>query len=100
MQLLGFQALPKTPGVCSSSKLPNHGNLKSYLDDYNDTIDMTTRIRWRTQAAGATRYIHERGVIHSDQRPENYLVHSEDDDDGALNTLSTLQISAARHVEI
>lgn len=42
---------------------------------------MPLRIRWRTQAAAATSYIHQKGVIHSDQRPENYLVHGNDSGD-------------------
>jgi serine/threonine protein kinase len=61
----------------------NRGNLQTFLDTYNSEVDMATRIRWRTQAAGATSYIHQKNVIHSDQRPENYLVHS--DDNGVLN---------------
>ncbi|OBT69715.1 hypothetical protein VE03_00872 [Pseudogymnoascus sp. 23342-1-I1] len=43
----------------------NRGNLQTYLDAYND----------------------EKNVIHSDQRPENYLVHS--DDNGTLNVYPT-----------
>ena len=65
----------------------NRGNLQAYLDAYNDEIDIVTRIRWRTQAARATWYIHQKNVIHSDQRPENYLVHS--DDNGTLNVYLT-----------
>lgn len=65
----------------------NQGNLQTYLDNHDDKIDMSMRIRWRTQAAAATCYIHQKGVIHSDQRPENYLVHS--DDSGCLNIYLT-----------
>jgi serine/threonine protein kinase len=65
----------------------NRGNLQAYLDAYNDEIDIVTRIRWRTQAARATWYIHQKNVIHSDQRPENYLGHS--DDNGTLNVYLT-----------
>jgi serine/threonine protein kinase len=65
----------------------NRGILQAYLDNHNDTIDIAMRIQWRTQAAGATRYIHQKGVIYSDQRPENYLLHS--NDNGALNVYLT-----------
>jgi len=40
-------------------------------------------MKWRTQAAEATRYTHQKGVIHSDLRPENYLLHT--DANGTLN---------------
>lgn len=50
----------------------NVGNLQTYLDRHNDGIDTKLRI----QAAEAIRYIHQKGVIHSDLRPENYLLHS------------------------
>lgn len=59
----------------------NYGSLQSYLDSYNHEIDITTRIRWRTQAARAIWYIHQKNVIHSDQRPDNYLVHKDDNGD-------------------
>lgn len=61
----------------------NYGTLQAYLDAHNDIIDVAMRIRWRTQAARATWFIHQKGVIHSDQRPENYLLH--EDVNGDLN---------------
>jgi serine/threonine protein kinase len=61
----------------------NHGSLQAYLDHHNHTIDAPLRMKWCRQAADAIRYIHEKGVIHSDLRPENYLLHT--DVSGILN---------------
>ncbi len=47
-----------------------------YLDHQNDSIDLALRLKWCRQSAEAIRYIHEKGVIHSDLRPENYLLHT------------------------
>ncbi|KAI9683958.1 MAG: hypothetical protein M1829_004293 [Trizodia sp. TS-e1964] len=53
----------------------SHGSLQSYIDTNNATMD--DRLRWKfcLQVTEAIVYIHERGVVHSDMRPENYLVH-------------------------
>jgi serine/threonine protein kinase len=40
-------------------------------------------MKWCTQAIDAIRYIHEKGVIHSNLRPENYLLYT--DISGILN---------------
>ncbi|KIV97856.1 hypothetical protein PV10_01560 [Exophiala mesophila] len=53
-----------------------HGNLQAYIDSNNPTIDTALRWKWSLQAAEAIAYLHEKGVIHSDLRPENYLVHA------------------------
>ncbi|KAL5343523.1 kinase-like domain-containing protein [Aspergillus crustosus] len=37
---------------------------------------MSLRFKWRTQAAEAVQFIHQKGVIHSDLRPENFLLHT------------------------
>jgi len=49
---------------------------KPYLDHHNDTISLALRIKWRTQAAEAIRYIYQKGVIRSDLQPDNYLLHN------------------------
>ncbi|KAK2021450.1 kinase domain-containing protein [Colletotrichum zoysiae] len=41
-------------------------------------VTMAERKRWCRQAAEAIEYIHKRGVMHSDLRPENFLVHGPD----------------------
>lgn len=38
---------------------------------------MQLRLKWCYQAAEAVHYIHQKGVIHSDLRPESYLLHNE-----------------------
>lgn len=53
------------------------GNLQAYIDRHNDTIDLSLRLKWCLQAAEAVHYIHQKGVIHSDLRPENFLLHSD-----------------------
>jgi serine/threonine protein kinase len=63
----------------------SHGNLQAYIDRYNDTIGLPLRVKWCSQATEAIRYIHQKGVIHSDLRPENYLLHTDSTD--ALNLL-------------
>lgn len=53
-----------------------HGDLQNYLNLRNDSIDLALRLKWCKQSAEAIRYIHEKAVIHSDLRPENYLLHT------------------------
>jgi serine/threonine protein kinase len=51
--------------------------LQAYIDQHNDTIGLPLRLKWCSQAAEAIQYIHQKGVIHSDLRPENYLLHTD-----------------------
>ncbi|TQN70122.1 Calcium-dependent protein kinase 3 [Colletotrichum shisoi] len=51
-------------------------NLQHCLDVGTPTIDQ--RKRWCRQAAKVIAYIHSRGVMHSDLRPENFLVQGQD----------------------
>ncbi|EEH02619.1 conserved hypothetical protein [Histoplasma capsulatum G186AR] len=53
------------------------------LGDHPRIINTILRLQWCFQAAEAIRYIHQKGVIHSDLRPENYLLHR--NSDGILN---------------
>ncbi|KIW13804.1 hypothetical protein PV08_08996 [Exophiala spinifera] len=53
----------------------SHGDLQHYIDQNNAKIDVPTRRKWCQQATEAVQYIHSKGIIHSDLRPQNYLVH-------------------------
>jgi serine/threonine protein kinase len=54
----------------------NHGSLQAYVDSNNAVMDACLRWKLSLQAAEAVAYLHEQGVIHSDLRPENYLLHA------------------------
>lgn len=54
----------------------SHGNLQAYIDQHNDTINLPIRLKWRSQASEAIKFIHQHDVIHSDLRPENFLLHT------------------------
>jgi len=54
----------------------SHGNLQAYIDSNSAEINNSLRWKWSIQAVEAVVYIHSRGVIHSDLRPENLLVHA------------------------
>lgn len=54
----------------------SHGNLQAYIDFNNAAINNSLRWKWSVQAVEAVAYVHRQGVIHSDLRPENYLVHA------------------------
>jgi serine/threonine protein kinase len=52
----------------------SHSNLQNYIDN-NPSIDLHQRIIWCRQVTEAIAYIHSCGVVHSDLRPRNILVH-------------------------
>ncbi|CZS96270.1 uncharacterized protein RCO7_04970 [Rhynchosporium graminicola] len=54
----------------------SHGNLQTYIDVNKESIDDSLRWKWSLQAVEAVAYVHRQGVIHSDLRPENYLLHT------------------------
>lgn len=66
----------------------NCGDLQRYLDSNNGLIRDIFRLKWRLQAAEAIAYLHSKGVIHSDLRPENFLLHIYNDNDGPELLLS------------
>ncbi|KAJ5735351.1 uncharacterized protein N7483_000476, partial [Penicillium malachiteum] len=51
------------------------GNLQAYIDQHHPNIDLNLRLKWCSQAAEAVHYLHQKGVIHSDLRPENFLLY-------------------------
>ncbi|CDM33969.1 Tyrosine-protein kinase, active site [Penicillium roqueforti FM164] len=52
------------------------GNLQNYIDQHHTSINISLRLKWYTQAAEAIQFIYQKGVIHSDLRPENFLLHT------------------------
>lgn len=55
----------------------SHGNLQQCLDENKAErkITLATRKKWCLQAVEAITYIHQRGIVHADLRPENFLIH-------------------------
>lgn len=51
------------------------GSLQRYLDE-NDSIPLIVQKRWCRQVIESVQYIHSQGVVHSDLRPDNFLVHA------------------------
>ncbi len=68
----GFQDTSDIKGLLLAEA--SHGNLQMYIDQNNDAISLSLRVKWCQQMTEAIRYIHQKGVIHSDLRPENCLV--------------------------
>ncbi|KAK3309279.1 kinase-like domain-containing protein [Chaetomium strumarium] len=56
-------------------RIVSHGNLQAYLAEHHASTPLDQRLRWCRQLAEALDYIHGRGVLHSDLRPGNILVH-------------------------
>lgn len=54
----------------------SHGNLQAYIDSNGASINDSLRWKWSLQVVEAVAYVHSKGVIHSDLRPENFLVHA------------------------
>ncbi|KAL4865527.1 hypothetical protein BDV12DRAFT_188113 [Aspergillus spectabilis] len=52
------------------------GDLQSYIDHHHATIDISLQMKWCSQAAEAIQYIHLKGVVHSDLRPDSFLLHT------------------------
>jgi serine/threonine protein kinase len=53
----------------------NRGDIRSYLNQHNHTIDNALRKKWSLQIAEALAYVHQNGIIHSDIGTSNILVH-------------------------
>ncbi|KAI1652468.1 kinase-like domain-containing protein [Daldinia decipiens] len=75
VKYLGRQDKPELPSGLLFAEA-SHANLQEYLNDKNDEIPPTLRRKWCRQVVESIACIHSQGVIHSDLRPENILVHA------------------------
>jgi serine/threonine protein kinase len=71
---LGWQNQRDTPPGLLLAQA-SHGSLQQCLVR-NSNLSLSVRKKWCLQAAESIAYIHSRGVIHSDLRPENFLIHA------------------------
>ena len=65
----------------------NCGSLQAYIDEKNAFLDDPLRWKWCLQATEAIAHLHANGVIHSDLRPENYLVNATNPSSGGEASL-------------
>jgi serine/threonine protein kinase len=56
----------------------SHGSLQKFIDANTDRMDLPLRWKLVLQASNSIAFLHEKGVIHSDLRPANMLVHSKE----------------------
>ncbi|KAF2243548.1 kinase-like protein [Trematosphaeria pertusa] len=54
----------------------SHSNLQRYLEANYDSIPLSIWQMWCRQVVESISYIHHHGVVHSDLRPDNFLVHA------------------------
>ncbi|KAF3072112.1 hypothetical protein CFAM422_005803 [Trichoderma lentiforme] len=52
----------------------SHGSLQKFLDEQDNEIAPSLRQKWFIQAVESIEFIHSKGVMHSDLRPDNFLV--------------------------
>lgn len=71
---LGWQDDPERPGLRLAEA--SEGSLQHYLERHHDNIPASVRSKWCRQVVEAISYIHSHGIIHSDLRSENFLVHA------------------------
>ena len=69
---LGYQSSAREGLLLAEA---NQGNLQLYIDKHHSAMSAQLRQKWCRQAVEAVDFLHQKGVIHSDLRLENYLVH-------------------------
>ncbi|KAI1387560.1 kinase-like protein [Hypoxylon trugodes] len=76
VRYLGWQdATPdQQPGFLLAEASP--GNLGVYLYKNHDAIPLSLRKKWCRQAIESIVYLHQKGVIHCDIRPDNMLIYT------------------------
>ncbi|KAF2105302.1 kinase-like domain-containing protein [Lophiotrema nucula] len=75
IKYLGWQDEPESlRGLLLSEA--SYGNLQQHLEVNYNNIPLSAQQRWCRQVVEAVSYIHRHGVIHSDLRPNNFLVHA------------------------
>lgn len=52
------------------------GSLQLFIDHHFEEVSLDDKVSWRWQAAEAIAYVHEKGIIHSDLRPDNFPLYS------------------------
>ncbi|KAL7961533.1 kinase-like domain-containing protein [Trichoderma compactum] len=52
----------------------SHGSLQKFLHEHDTEIEPSLRHKWFIQAIESIEFIHSKGVMHSDLRPDNFLV--------------------------
>ncbi|KAI1465579.1 kinase-like protein [Daldinia caldariorum] len=74
IEYLGYQDKPGLPPGLLLAEA-SHGSLQKYLENH-DTVPLSIQKKWCRQVIESISYIHQQGVIHSDLRPDNLLVHA------------------------
>ncbi|KAL9635344.1 MAG: hypothetical protein Q9204_002659, partial [Flavoplaca sp. TL-2023a] len=72
VKYLGYQSSAREGLVLAKA---NQGNLQLYIDKHHSAMSAQLRRKWCRQAIEAVDFLHQKGVIHSDLRLENYLVY-------------------------
>jgi serine/threonine protein kinase len=70
----GFRDTPDLRGLLLAEA--SHSDLQNYIDQNNDPIGLPLRQKWCRQLTKAVQHLHRNGVVHSDLRLENCLVHA------------------------
>ncbi|OAA55615.1 Protein kinase-like domain protein [Niveomyces insectorum RCEF 264] len=83
VQYLGYYDEPGGPNGLLLAEA-SHGDLQTYLDTH-PAPDRSLALKWCQQAVEAIAYVHSRGVVHSDLRTGNLLLHETVPGSGVLD---------------